>query len=82
MKPVLLQQVEERLSFPLDQELIRAKDEANKYIQQIKLPSEIDANIEVKTIEVEKVVVTNNDIFLVLLADGNMSALLNLGSRE
>ncbi|NEP78757.1 MAG: DUF4403 family protein [Okeania sp. SIO3B3] len=82
LKPVLLQQIEERLSFPLDQELNRAKDEANEYIQKIKLPSEIDANIEVKTIEVEKVVVTNNDIFLVLLADGNMSALLNLGSRE
>ena len=77
LKPVLLQQIEERLSFPLDRELIRAKDEANKYIQQIKLPAEIDANIEVKTIEVEKVVVANNDIFLVLLADGNMSALLN-----
>ncbi|MDY7008415.1 MAG: DUF4403 family protein [Cyanobacteriota bacterium] len=82
LKPVLLQQIEERLSFPLDQELNRAKDEANEYIQKIKLPSEIDANIEVKTIEVEKVIVTNNDIFLVLLADGNMSALLNLGSRE
>ncbi|NEO55545.1 MAG: DUF4403 family protein [Okeania sp. SIO3B5] len=82
LKPILLQQIEERLSFPLDQELIRAKDEANKYIQQIKLPPEIDANIEVKTIEVEKVVVTNNDIYLVLVADGNMSALLNLGSKE
>jgi hypothetical protein len=43
------------------------------------LPSEIDANIEVKTIEVEKVVVTNNNIYLVLLADGNLSALLNIG---
>lgn len=82
LKPVLLQQIEERLSFPLDQELIRAKDEANKYIQQIKLPPEIDANIEVKTIEVEKVVVANNDIFLVLLADGNMSALLNFENGE
>ncbi|NET40547.1 DUF4403 family protein [Okeania sp. SIO2B3] len=82
LKPVLLQQIEERLSFPLDKELNRAKDEANKYIQQIKLPPEIDANIEVKKIEVEKVVVTNNDIFLVLLADGNMAAILNLGSRE
>ncbi|NES90613.1 DUF4403 family protein [Okeania sp. SIO2B9] len=82
LKPVLLEQIEERLSFPLDQELIRAKDEANEYIQKIKLPSEIDANIEVKTIEVEKVIVTNNDIFMVLVADGNMSALLNLGSKE
>ncbi|NES70689.1 MAG: DUF4403 family protein, partial [Okeania sp. SIO2D1] len=79
LQPVLLQQIEERLSFPLNQELNRAKDEANEYIQKIKLPSEIDANIEVKTIEVEKVVVINNDIFLVLVADGNMSALLNLG---
>jgi hypothetical protein len=43
------------------------------------LPSEIDANIEVKTIEVEKVVVTNNNIYLVLLADGNLSALFNIG---
>ncbi|NET29612.1 DUF4403 family protein [Okeania sp. SIO1I7] len=82
LKPVLLQQIEERLSFPLDKELNRAKDEANKYIQQIKLPPEIDANIEVKKIEVEKVVVTNNDIFLVLLADGNMAAILNLEDRE
>ena len=82
LKPVLLKQIEERLSFPLDKQLKLAQDEANKYIKKIKLPPEIDANIEVKTIEVEKVVVTNNDIFLVLLADGNMSALLNLGSRE
>ncbi len=82
LKPVLLQQIQERLSFPLDKQLNRAKDEANKYIQKIKLPSEIDANIEVKTIEVEKVVLANNDIFLVLLADGNVSALLNLGDRE
>ncbi len=82
LKPVLLKQIEERLSFPLDQELNRAKNEANEYIQKIKFPSEIDANIEVKTIEVEKIVVTNNDIFLVLLADGNMSALLNLEDRE
>ncbi|MEB3342871.1 DUF4403 family protein [Okeania sp.] len=82
LKPVLLRQVEERLSFPLNEELIRAKNEANKYIQQIKLPSEIDANIEVKNIEVEKVVIANNDIFMVLLADGNMSAILNLEDRE
>ncbi|NEQ40056.1 MAG: DUF4403 family protein [Okeania sp. SIO3I5] len=82
LKPVLLRQIEERLSFPLEQELIRAKDEANKYIKKIKLPPEIDANIEVKTIEVEKVVVANNDIFLVLLADGNMAAILNLEDRE
>ncbi|MGD1714505.1 DUF4403 family protein [Dapis sp. BLCC M172] len=79
LKPVVLKQIEERLSFPLDKQLKLAQDEANEYIQKINLPSEIDANIEVKTIEVEKVVVTNNDIFLVLLADGNMSALLNLG---
>ena len=79
MKPVLLKQIEERLSFPLDQQLNRAKDQANEYIQNLKLPSEIDANIEVKTIEVEKVVVTNNNIYLVLLADGNLSALLNIG---
>lgn len=79
LKPVLLKQIEERLSFPLDQQLNRAKDQANEYIQNLKLPSEIDANIEVKTIEVEKVVVTNNNIYLVLLADGNLSALLNIG---
>ena len=79
LKPVLLQQIEERLSFPLDQQLNRAKDEVNGYIQKIKLPSEIDANIKVKTIEVEKVVVTNNNIYLVLIANGNMSALLNIG---
>jgi len=78
LKPVLLKQIEERLSFPLDKELKLAQDEANKYIQQIKFPPEIDANIEVKTIEVEKVLVTNNDVFLVLLVDGNMSAILNL----
>ncbi|OZH53603.1 hypothetical protein AFK68_16540, partial [Hydrocoleum sp. CS-953] len=79
LKPFLLRQIEESLSFPLDEQLIRGKDEANEYIRKIKLPSEVDANIEVKTIEVEKVVLANNDIFLVLLADGNMSALLNLG---
>ena len=79
LKPVLLQQIAERLSFPLDQQLNRAKDEANEYIQKIKLPSEIDANIKVKTIQVEKVVVTNNNIYLVLIANGNMSALLNIG---
>ncbi|MCL2923235.1 MAG: DUF4403 family protein [Trichodesmium sp. MAG_R04] len=79
LKPVLLQQIEERLSFPLDQQLNRAKDEVNGYIQKIKLPSEIDANIKVKTIEVEKVIVTNNNIYLVLIANGNMSAFLNIG---
>lgn len=79
LKPILLRKIEERLSFPLDQQLSRAKDEANEYIRKIKLPPEIDANIVVKTIKVQKVVVTNNDIYLVLLADGNMSAILNIG---
>ena len=79
LKPTLLQKIQDRLSFPLEQQLERAKGSLNEYINNIEMPSEIDSKIKVNAIQLDKVIVNNNDIYLMLLADGNMSAALNLG---
>lgn len=77
VKNTLLKQIEKRLSFPLDRELEKAKAIANNYLQTLKLPSEINADIEVEDLKIDRILAANNNLYLILLSQGNMSATLD-----
>lgn len=80
VKPPVIKEIEKRLNFPLEQELEKAKSLANHHLKTLKIPSEIDASIEVEEIEIDSIFVANNNLYLMLLSRGNMSATLDLGS--
>ena len=76
LKPVLLEEIEKRLSFPVSEKLESAKNEANKTISALKMPADFDAHIEIQSIELDRVALTHNAFHFVLLADGSISAVL------
>jgi hypothetical protein len=76
LKPIVLEQVEKRLSFPVEELLEKAKNEANKTINDLKLPGAFDADIEIQSIELDKIALTHNAFHFVLLVDGTISATL------
>lgn len=76
LKPMLLEAIEKRLAFPVSDQLGRARDEANRIINGFKMPPEFDAQIEIRSLELDKVALTHNAFHFVLLAKGTMSAAL------
>jgi len=82
LKPMLLEEIEKRLSFPVSEKLERAKNEANKTASALKMPEGFDADIEIHSIELDRVALTNNAFNFVLLADGTISAVLKHGGDQ
>lgn len=76
VKPMLLGEIGKRLSFPMSEKLDSAKNEANKTMDKLKMPPDFGTDINIQSIELDKVALTHNAFHFVLLAEGTISAVL------